>query len=96
MTAGKPYEAQRREREKRETQLVRDLVRGLDQRDVFLLGKAAGMLRVVLAELDGSYPDPQRRTDADRLGQLADLLWRANTARDFLEEQAGGDSEAQR
>jgi hypothetical protein len=79
--------AARRAREQRELQFVRDLVKGLDHDGVYLLAEAAELRAVVLDHLDRQYPDPDRRRDAARLRALAELVARANQARDFVAEQ---------
>jgi hypothetical protein len=71
----------------RETQLIRALVRCLDHPDPYRLADAAALRAVVLDQLDSAYPDPARRADARRLRDLADLLHRANQARDWIEEE---------
>jgi hypothetical protein len=71
----------------RETQLIRAFVRGLDHPDLYRLADAAALRAVVLDQLDSAYPDPARRADAGRLRDLADLLHRANQARDWIEEE---------
>jgi hypothetical protein len=74
--------------EDKELDLVRALARNLDHSAVRLLAHAAGTQRALLDQMDSMYPDPERRADAKKLGELAAVLDRVNVVRDFLEEQA--------
>lgn len=68
---------------RRETELMRALVAGMDDATLLALHKAALAQAAVLDVVAGSVPE--QRDDADRLRAIAPVLHRAIVARDWIE-----------
>jgi hypothetical protein len=68
---------------RREVELVRALVAGMDDATLLALSKAALAQAAVFDVVAGSVPE--QRDDADRLRKIAPVLHRAITARDYIE-----------
>lgn len=63
---------------------IRALVIALPHQDIWLLAQAAGAFAVQLDAADKIYPAHELREDAARLRKLAESLFNANQARDFI------------
>jgi hypothetical protein len=67
---------------------TRPIVAAFTHDEVHLLALAAKAFAASLDTVDSRHPDPELRSDADTLRELADLLGTANGARSYIEEGA--------
>lgn len=67
---------------------ARDLVHALDRDDVLLMNRALEAYADMLTAVDREFPNPEQRRMAKRAEVLAGHARAANTARDWIEQEA--------
>jgi hypothetical protein len=65
---------------------ARPIVAAFTHDEVHLLALAAKALAETMDIVDGRHPNPEARDDADTLRDLAAMLFTANGARSYIEE----------